>query len=93
MTTELATVIRAVRTLSHREKLELLQIISQDLQHDLALVEGNTRFWATQRLDDLIHAQQTPIIGDVSRLGADFWPEDETADDINAYLEQQRRND
>ena len=29
----------------------------------------------------------------IAQLAADFWPEDETADDINGYITQQRRDD
>ncbi len=32
-------------------------------------------------------------VTDVADLIADFWPEDETADDINAYVAQQRAAD
>lgn len=91
MTQELATVIRAARALSQREKLELLQVISQDLQQSLSLLEGNTIFWSSQSLKDLIETQQPLIVTDISALGADFWPEDEKADDINAYIEHQRQ--
>ena len=91
MTQALETVIRAARSLSQSDKFELLQVLSHDLQHDLFLAEENALFWSSPSLEELIDIQQPPIITDISALGADFWPEDETADDINAYIEQQRR--
>jgi hypothetical protein len=34
----------------------------------------------------------TPVT-DLAELGADFWPEDETADDINDFIARQRAAD
>jgi hypothetical protein len=92
MTQELESVIRTIRTLSHGEKLTILQIIAEDL-HATSLTAETSRFWATPTLEDLITTQQTPIIHDIATLGVDFWPDDETADMINAYIEQQRNED
>lgn len=93
MTQEFATVIRAVRELSQREKLELLQVITQDLQQSVSLLEGNTQFWSSPSLNDLVSSQQPPIVQDVSALSADFWPDNESADDFNAYMEEQRKKE
>ncbi len=32
-------------------------------------------------------------VSDLAELAADFWPEDETADDINDYIARQRADD
>jgi hypothetical protein len=32
-------------------------------------------------------------VTDLAELAADFWPEDETADDINDYIARQRADD
>jgi len=85
MSQELATVLRAVRALSHRDKLEVLHAITHDLQQGYALAEGNAAFWSPKNLDEIISTQNAPIIDDISLLGADFWSEDETSDHINAY--------
>jgi hypothetical protein len=50
-------------------------------------------FLRGRTLDELIDEQQTPIIADISTLAADFWPEDESAEDINAYIYAQRHTD
>ena len=34
----------------------------------------------------------TPVT-DLADLAADFWPEDETADDINTFIARQRASD
>lgn len=91
MTQELATVIRAAKALSQREKLELLQVITQDLQQSNVLLEENAIFWSSPSLEELITEQQPLIVRDVSVLSADFWPMDESADDINEYIEEKRK--
>jgi hypothetical protein len=93
MTQELATVIRTIRALSQRDKLEILHVITHDLQQGYALAEGTTAFWSPRSLEELITAQNAPIIDDIALLGADFWPEDETADDINTYITQRRKEE
>lgn len=52
-----------------------------------------TNFWHPQSIASIVAAQQTQPVSDLSTLQADFWPEDESADDIIAFVEQQRRED
>lgn len=93
MTVQLQQVLTDARTLSAREKLELLQAISQDLQQIYDLSEGATQFWNPRSLAEIVALQATPIVMNIDNLAADFWPEDETADDINDYIAAQRRAD
>ncbi|MCG8349191.1 MAG: hypothetical protein MI924_15595 [Chloroflexales bacterium] len=37
------------------------------------------------------YVKRTPPVTDLVQLAADFWPEDESAAEINAYIAQQRR--
>jgi hypothetical protein len=92
MQSELETVIRAVRALSSHDKLALLGIIRQDLQQNHDLAAANTAFWSPRSLEQLLADQEeeVPIITDVTLLGAEFWPEDETADEVNDYIRQRR---
>lgn len=53
----------------------------------------STNFWQPQTIDSIAAAQQTQPVSDLSTLKADFWPEDESADDFIAFVEQQRRED
>ncbi len=46
-----------------------------------------------RRLAKLAEAQDVPIVRNVADLAVDFWPEDESADDINSYIYRQRRED
>lgn len=87
----LETIIRAVRALSSRDQLEVLQVITQDLRQNYLLDEANYSFWSSPTLDDLIHNQQTQEQDSLAITIADFWPIDEDADDINAYIARCRK--
>ena len=84
MTTSVERVFRAVQHLSPAEQLELIQAISQSLQRQYQPINADAIPPSVKR---------TPPITDLTHLAADFWPEDESADDINAYVAQQRRED
>lgn len=48
---------------------------------------------ARRRLAQMAKAQGVPVIKNVGDLAVDFWPEDESADDVNGYIYRQRRDD
>jgi hypothetical protein len=84
MTTSVEHVLQAAQHLSPAEQLELIQAISQSLLRQYRQTES-----------DVIpqYVKRTAPITDLAQLAADFWPEDESADDINDYIAQQRRED
>jgi hypothetical protein len=84
MTTTVERVFQAVQHLSPAEQLELIQVISESLRLRYQQTEGDAIPTSVKR---------TAPVADLTQLAADFWPEDETADDINAYVAQQRRDD
>lgn len=85
--------IEAAQRLSPREKYQLIETIARSLSQPNTLETNSAMFLRGQTLDDLIAVQQPPIVTDLDMLAADFWPEDESADDINDYIESQRRID
>jgi hypothetical protein len=94
MTDRLRAVIDSVAQLPPNEQLELIEEISRSLknQYQPKVMRG--------RLEEFVPAEsvsipikRTPPVQDLAQLKADFWPEEETADDINAFIEQQRRED
>jgi hypothetical protein len=94
MTTQsLQHAIEAAQALSPHEKYQLIEVIARSLSQSDSLETQSSAFLRGRTLDDLIAEQQPPVITDLDTLAADFWPEDESADDINAYIEQQRRAD
>jgi hypothetical protein len=84
MTTSVERVFQAVQHLSPAEQLELIQAISQSLRRQYQQTEADTIPKTVKR---------TAPVTDLAQLAADFWPGDESADDINAYIAQQRRDD
>jgi len=84
MTASVEHVLQAAQHLSPAEQLELIQAISQSLLRQYRQTES-----------DAIpqHVKRTAPVTDLAQLAADFWPEDESADDINDCIAQQRRED
>ncbi len=93
MPLELQQVIAAARALPPRDKLELLGVIWRDLQKIYALADESAAFWSPRTIDEIAQSQAVPVITDVRTLAVDFWPEDESADDLNQFIARQRRTD
>lgn len=80
--------IDAATKRSPREKHQLIEVVARSLAQTDVLEARSSAFLRGRTLDDLIAEQQPPVITDLDTLGADFWPEDESADEINAFIEQ-----
>lgn len=94
MTENLKTVIHTITLLTPDEQLELIATVSRSLQKQFQPHQFSPdiqEFAPTNFFPAGI--KRTLPIQNLSQLKADFWPEDETADDINDYIEQQRRDD
>jgi len=92
-TTTVQAVVAAAQQLSPIEQLEVIQALTRVLQQRYP----NTTI-RPGVADDVqsvlpIHVRRTPLVTDLRTFAADFWPEDETADEINDYLAQQRTGD
>ena len=88
--TQLQTIMTAVRTLSPREKLELLHVLSTDLHQTATLENVSAAFWNPQSLEQQLRQHAAPVVADIRDLAVDFWPSDESADDINAFVTARR---
>lgn len=79
------SVLDEAQTLSPVEQLQLIQALSQTLQ----------RRYKQQLSVDTIPAsvKRSQPVTALSELAVDFWPEDESADDINTFIAQQRAAD
>lgn len=87
------TVVTAAQQLSPEEQLKLIQILSQSLQklyHSPQTVE-KTHLPLISPIPDTV--RRTPPVTNLQHLAADFWPDDETADDFNDYIAQQRASE
>ena len=81
--TTIEEVREAARRLPPVDQLQLIQELLRGLQKGY------------QQPTDSIPAgiRRAAPVTDLADLAADFWPEDETADDINDYISKQRAAD
>ena len=93
MTTKLETLINSAQELSPREQVELIRAVSQFLYQSYQTELSSVDFWRPKPIEDIAQAQQTPVIQDISTLEADFWPEEETADEFIEFVYRQRQED
>ncbi len=79
------SVLDEAQTLSPVEQLQLIQALSQTLQQ---------RYEQQSSVDTIpASVKRSPPVTDLSQLAVDFWPEDESADDINTFIVHQRTAD
>jgi hypothetical protein len=86
-TTAVQTVVAAAQQLSLTEQFEVLQTLERVLQQHYLwspFAAGTT----TTAIPNTV--RRTPPVTNLADFAADFWPEDESADDINNYLAHQR---
>ncbi len=57
------------------------------------VVDASAAFWSPRSLEEIAQAQMAPVVADIDDMGVDFWPDDETADDINQFVANQRQID
>ncbi len=93
MTLELQNLIDAAQKLSPPEQLSLIGEISKFLPRSYQQMQPRGDFWYPKTLKQHVQAQGASPVKDIASLQVDFWPEEETADDIIEYLYQQRQDD
>ncbi len=93
MSTKLQTAVDTAEKLSPLEQLELLRILSESLHRNFHQTLLTEDFWQPKTLDQLLRAQQTSPVADIDELAVDFWPEEESVDDLVEYIYQQRDED
>ena len=93
MSANLETLIHSAEQLTPVEQIELINAISGLLYRHYQQELGTTDFWQPQSIESIVDSQQTQPVDDISALKADFWPEDESADDLIDFIEQQRQED
>jgi hypothetical protein len=86
----LQNVVNAAVKLSPSERLELIEAVSRSLQQSWRKLERLNGEQAPAIPD---YVRRTPPVTSLKQLEADFWPDDETADDINAFIARQRQED
>ncbi len=79
--------------LSLSEQLELLAALSNQLQANFQSTEKEQEFWRGKTLEEHIQEQKVIPKSKLPDYAMDFWPEEETVDDFNQFLQEQRRAD
>lgn len=92
-TTTVQAVVAAAQQLSPSEQLEVIQALTRVLQQRFpqTTMHPSASDETTIGLPASVH--RTAPVADLRDFAADFWPEEETADDINDYLARQRTVD
>lgn len=93
MTANLQTLIRSAEQLTPVEQVELINAISSLLYQHYQQEPRSPDFWQPQPIESIVATQQTRPVFDIAALKADFWPNDESADDLITFVEQQRQED
>ena len=85
MTPQLKEAIQAVNKLTPAEKQEFLRIVINTPEESSAP--------ATTSLERILAVQNPITVQDVTKMTADFWPENESADDFLQWREEQKKKD
>jgi hypothetical protein len=92
-TTTVQAVVAAAQQLSPSEQLEVIQALTRVLQERFPQTTVRPSVNSETTIDLPATVRRTAPVTDLRDFAADFWPEDETADDINEYLARQRATD
>jgi hypothetical protein len=77
------------RSIQTSEDIPETRIPALDAQQNM-LEDSSAGFWNPQSIDTLSFLHLTPVVSDIRSLAVDFWPSDESADDINAFISSRR---
>jgi hypothetical protein len=94
MTSDVEDILAAARSLPPQEQLEVLCGLAESLAGASSALEAAAAgFWVPRSLDELAAERHIPIIVDIGALALPDWPDDESVDDLLAYVREQRRAD
>ncbi|MCB9156348.1 MAG: hypothetical protein H6645_04445 [Caldilineaceae bacterium] len=93
MTVNLQTLIHSAKQLTPAEQVELINAVSNLLYQHYQQELQTADFWQPQSIESIVAGQQTQLASTISGMKADFWPEDESADDFIEFITQQRHED
>ena len=93
MSPHVETIVKEAGELSPIEQIELLSAISQLLQSSYKKLPIFHDFWIPKTLDQLFNDQYHQPVKNVFDFAGNFWPLEESADDFNQFIYNQRHND
>jgi uncharacterized protein (DUF1800 family) len=89
----LQQLIGEAQALSPQEQVELISAVSQFLRRSYQQPPSTTDFWQPKSINQLIQAQAVLPVQDITQLAFDEVADDESADEMIAYMYGQRRAD
>lgn len=90
MTAQLQSIISQAQRLSDTEQRELIAAISVSLQRRYS---RSSDFWVTKSISELADEQQINTLESIANLKAKFWPDEDSIDEFNQFIRQQRQDD
>ena len=84
------TVLRLLRQLPPRERLQVMAQVLPELEHDLPAVGADIDFWQDADMAELIERQSVGPVDDFDAL-LGGWPADESVDDFLSAVHEWRR--
>ena len=93
MSPQLKSIIDDVQELSTGEQIELITFVTKLLESNYFQLLVNNDFWKSKSLKHLLEKQKVSSVRVLSDLAADFWPEDESADQFNKFIYKQGQED
>lgn len=93
MTPQLEAAIAAIQPLSLMERQQLIQILidsSSTSQTDIRKL--SSQFWQGVTLQQLLTTQTPTTVHNLKDLAVDFFPEEDSIEDLLTFLRQQRQS-
>jgi hypothetical protein len=94
MASDVEDILAAVRSLPPQEQQEVLRRLTESLAATSSPMDlAANDFWSMRSVDELAQEQQVAPVTDIRALALPDWPDDESADDLIAYIYGQRHAD
>ncbi len=94
MASDVEDILAAVRSLPPQEQREILRRLAESLAATSSPIDQAANdFWSMRSVDELAQEQRVAPVTDIRTLALPDWPDDESADDIIAYIYGQRHAD
>jgi len=84
------TIVQEIQRLTPQEQIDLLQILSRSINDVSRQNNGANAFWKHRQLAEHIQQQKVQPATDIASLKGDFWPEEESVDEMLEYIYSQR---
>lgn len=92
MNSNLNTIIKYAKKLNPNEQVELIAAVSKFLKGNQKKILINSDFWEPKSIEYLAKSQKYKINEELE-IDSSFWPEDESIDDFNNFINNQRNED